>query len=337
MILVTGGAGYIGCILVRRLLTLGRKVRVYDKLYFDKNGLSEIEDRIELVQGDVRDFDDRVLDGITSVIHLGSLSNDPTAEFNPEANNEINYLGTINVAEACKKRGIRRFIFASTCAITGFHVDGIITEDARPNPQSEYALSKLKAEEGLKTLARDGFCPVILRQGTVYGFSPRMRWDLVVNTFVKDIYDKGRLTVYHGGDMWRPLIDIKDVVEAYIVCLDAPSQKICGEVFHLVYQNFRILELAYRIKEIMREIKHVEIDILYGTTEYRSYRVSGEKIEKVLGFKPRVSIEESAKEMYRYLLLGKYADFNNPIFYNIEWMKLLVDMEARLRRIGRVF
>jgi nucleoside-diphosphate-sugar epimerase len=337
MILVTGGAGYIGSVLVGELLRRGQKVRVYDKLYFDENGLEELKDRIELIQGDVRDFEENALEGIKGVIHLGSLSNDPTAEFDPKANQEINFEGTMKVAEACKRKGVKRFIFASTCAITGFHVEGIVTEDSPPNPQSEYAQSKLDGEEGLKKLADKKFCPVILRQATVYGFSPRMRWDLVVNTFTKDAFEKGRLTVFHGGEMWRPLVDIMDIAEAHILCLTAPEEKVRGEIFHLVYKNFRILELAHRVKEILRDKKKVDVDAIFGTTEYRSYRISGAKMEKVLGFKPERPISGAVKKIYDVLSTGKYTDFSNPKYYNIEWMKLLVEMEKRLKGIGRVF
>ena len=337
MILVTGGAGYIGSVLVGELLRRKERVRIYDKLYFDENSLSEFKDRIELIPGDVRDFEENALKGVKGVIHLGSLSNDPTAEFDPKANLQINFEGTMKVAEACKRKGIARFTFASTCAITGFHVEGIATEDSPVNPQSDYAQSKLDAEEGLRKLADKNFCPVILRQATVYGFSPRMRWDLVVNTFTKDVFEKGRLTVFHGGEMWRPLVDIRDVAQAHILCLSAPEEKVRGEIFNLVHKNFRILELAHWVKEILRDKKDVDVEVVFGTSEYRSYRVSGLKMEKVLGFKPQRSVSDAVKEIYQVLSTGRYTDFANPKYYNIEWMKLLVEMEKRLEKIGKVF
>ena len=337
MILVTGGAGYIGSVLVNALLKKGKKVRVYDKLYFDGDGLNEIEDRIELIQGDIREFKESVLEGVEGVVHLGSLSNDPTAEFDPKANHEINFAGTMKLAEACKRKGVKRLTFASTCAITGFHVEGIADEDSLPNPQSDYAQSKLKAEEGLKNLADENFCPVILRQATVYGFSPRMRWDLVVNTFTKDAFEKGRLTVFHGGEMWRPLVDIQDVAEAHMLCLEAAEEKVKGEIFNLVHKNFRILELAHWIKEILDARKKIEVEVVFGSTEYRSYRISGKKMERILGFKPKVTVEKAVRKIYDILSTGKYTDFSNLKYYNIEWMKLLVEMEKRLKRMGKVF
>ena len=158
-----------------------------------------MRDKIELVQGDIRSFDPAVLDGCDAVLHLAGLSNDPTAEFNPKANEEINTHGTEVVATACKARGIKRFINASTCSIydLGFYApDFLRDEESEVKPRAAYAVSNYEAERILLAMADDRFCPVILRQGTVYGWSPRMRYDLVVNTFVRDAIGKGSLTVH---------------------------------------------------------------------------------------------------------------------------------------------
>ena len=170
-ILVTGGAGYIGSVLVRELLMQGYRVRVFDKLYFGKESLSDLGKKIEIIQGDVRQFPAEALKGCSSVIHMGSLSNDPTADFDPKANHEINCEGTKRVAEACKKAGVKRMTFASSAAVYGFHIDSIANEQFKTKPQSEYAQSKLDAEKALLKLADRKFCPVILRQATVYGLS----------------------------------------------------------------------------------------------------------------------------------------------------------------------
>ena len=168
-VLVTGGAGYIGCVAVRQLLDKGEAVRVFDKLYFGDQGLADVGDKIDLVQGDIRLFDPRVLDGCNAVIHLAGLSNDPTAEFNPKANHEINTVGTDVVARACKERGVSRFVFASTCSIydLGFYApDFVRDEDSEVRPRAAYAVSNFEAERILLGLADERFCPVILRQGT---------------------------------------------------------------------------------------------------------------------------------------------------------------------------
>src|SRR2546425_2081391 len=223
MILVTGGAGYIGCVAIRQLLDKGEAVRVFDKLYFGDEGLAEVGDKLDLVQGDLRTLDPAVLDGCNAVIHLAGLSNDPTAEFNPKANHEINTVGTEVVARACKERGVSRFVFASTCSIydLGFYApDFLRDEESEVRPRAAYAVSNYDAERILLKLADENFCPVILRQGTVYGWSPRMRYDLVVNTFVRDAISRGCLMVNAGGGMWAPLGDVSELARAMIGCVE---------------------------------------------------------------------------------------------------------------------
>ena len=340
MILVTGGAGYIGCIAVRQLLDKGEAVRVYDKLYFGDEGLAEVRDKIELVQGDIRSFDPAVLDGCDAVLHLAGLSNDPTAEFNPKANEEINTHGTEVVATACKAAGIKRFINASTCSIydLGFYApDFLRDEESEVKPRAAYAVSNYEAERILLAMADDRFCPVILRQGTVYGWSPRMRYDLVVNTFMRDAIGKGSLTVHAGGEMWRPLVDVTDLCRVYIACVEAPDEKVHGKIFNVVGKNYRILELAHWVREALKPIKKVEIEVDYTTYKTRSYRVSGERIQSVLGVKPLVGVKESVEQMLRQVDEYKQMDLYNPRYYNIEWMTLLSDMESTLKRIGGVF
>jgi nucleoside-diphosphate-sugar epimerase len=340
MILVTGGAGYIGCIAVRQLLDKGEAVRVFDKLYFGEEGLADVRDKIELVQGDIRTFDPAVLEGCDAVVHLAGLSNDPTAEFNPKANEEINTHGTEVVARACKAAGIKRFINASTCSIydLGFYApDFLRDEESEVKPRAAYAVSNYDAERTLLEMADDRFCPVILRQGTVYGWSPRMRYDLVVNTFLRDAIAKGSLTVHAGGEMWRPLVDVTDLCRVYIACVEAPDDKVHGKIFNVVGKNYRILELAHWVREALKPVKKVEIEVDYTTYKTRSYRVSGERIQTVLGVKPLVGVKESVEHMLRQVDEYKQMDLYNPRYYNIEWMTLLSDMESTLKRIGGVF
>jgi len=330
MILVTGGAGYIGVVLVEELLKRGLGVRVFDKLYFGEAPLAEIRHRIELVQGDIRDFSPSILDGVDAIIHLAALSNDPTAEFNPVANMEINAQGTINLAELCKQRGIKRFVYASSCSIydKGLFAQAVVQDETSPvEPRAAYALSKYKGEQALVRLADDDFCPIILRQGTVYGFSPRMRYDLVVNTFVKDALLRGKLTVYCGGEMWRPLVDVRDAARAYICCLEAEEDKVRGEIFNIAYKNHRILEVAHLVKCGLEGIKdNIEIEIDYTEKKDRSYRVSAKKAETVLGFQAEISVEESARDMAWKIQRWGHLDFSHPRYYNIAWMRLLTEM-----------
>jgi len=339
--LVTGGAGYIGSVLVGMLLLREDRVRVYDKLYFDEKPLCQLKEkyghRLEIIQGDVRKFDESVLDGIDAVVHLGALSNDPTADFDPKATVNINYKGTLNVAEAAKRKGVSRFSFASSAAVYGFHVDSVADEDFKPNPQSEYARSRQLSDEALMKMADGDFFPVSFRQATVYGASPRWRYDLAVNTFTRDAFSKGVLHVDAGGMAWRPFVDVTDVARAHILAVTCPVEKIKGgQIFNLLYENLQIIDLAHRVKFILKENKHIEVEVDYSTREARSYRMSGEKLKRVLGFVPEVSIEESVLHMYGLLENGFYNDIDNPYYYNMPWMKLLLDMEARLEKIGKI-
>lgn len=340
MILVTGGAGYIGSLLTGKLLESGYSVRVLDKFYFGKDSLREIEDKIEIIQSDIRDFDISYLENIEAVIHLADLSNDPTAEFNPKANHEINYLGTVKLAEMCKAKGVRRFIYASSCSVY-YNLQGsdeICCEDTPVNPAAPYSKSKHNSEKALIEMADENFCPVMLRKGTVFGQSPRMRYDLVVNTFCLQAYLKGRLTVQGNGDVWRPLVHIQDVCNAYAVCLKSPEDIVRGQVFNVLHKNYRILDLAHQLKYILRDKKSIEVDVMFSESEaIRSYRVSSDKAKYLLGLECSRGLTEGVQEIWSGMTGKNLLDLNDPIYYNIRWMKLLVEMEERIKTMGYVF
>ncbi|HXH07153.1 MAG TPA: NAD(P)-dependent oxidoreductase [Vicinamibacterales bacterium] len=342
-VLVVGGAGYVGSVLCQELLERGYAVRVVDRLYYGDGGLRPIRDRVELVADDIRTVDSSVLDDVAAVINLGGLSNDPTAEYNPKANYEMNTQATRSLAELCLSRGVRRYLFGSTCSIydTGVGAeerDVLLDEATAVQPRAAYASSKFEAERALLELAGDNFCPVVLRKGTIYGFSPRMRYDLVVNTFVKDALDKGTITVHYGGEMWRPLVDIRDAARAYIACLEADESRVRGQIFNLAHRNVRISELALRVREALKEVGILaEIRTEYTYRGVRSYRVRSDKIEKALGFRALVPIEESVKDMVARIREYGYTDFDNPRYYNIRWMRTLEEAERVIRVTGSIF
>lgn len=339
-VLVTGGAGYIGSTLVPVLLRRGYRVRVFDKLYFGTEGLADVADQIEIVQGDVYDFDDSVLDDIDKVIHLAALSNDPTAEFNRDANMLINVEGTRKVAEACVRRKVRRFVLASSCSIY-YSLNpyiGMLDEKSEISPTAAYSLSKKLGEELLSEMASPDFCPTFLRKGTVFGPSPRMRFDLVVNAFARDAWEKGRLTVHAGGEMWRPLLDIQDAAEAYVNVLELPEDVICGQAFNVLHKNYRILELAHWTKHVLRDKKHVEVDVVYQDgVPPRSYQVSGQRFREAFGYEPPRGIAQALHKLWQRFEGGTGTDFGNPEYYNIAWLKLLTSMQTRLDGMGPVF
>lgn len=340
MILVTGGGGYLGAVTVQELLDKGFAVRVLDKFLFGDLPLAPVRSRIECVQGDILDMDEALLDGVSGVIHLGGLSNDPTAEFNPQANHRLNTVATQQIAEACKRKGVKRFIFASSCSVydKGMMAEDVMQDEDSPvEPRAAYATSKHAAEQILLGMADANFQPTLLRQGTVYGWSPRMRYDLVVNTFVKAAFETGTLTVHCGGEMWRPLVDVTDVAKCYLACLQADVADVGGQVFNLSHKNYRILELAHWVKKALKGIREVDIEVEYGSRTARDYRVSTRKIERVLGFRPVRTVEDAAREMAEKVRAGVNADFANPKYYNIKWLELLVEVEAHLKRMGSIF
>lgn len=342
-VLLVGGAGYVGSVLTHELLERGYAVRILDRLYFGEIGLRDHRDRVELVMGDMRTLTSDVFEGVGAVINVGGLSNDPTAEYNPQANYEMNTLAAKRLADLCVVNGVRRYIFASSCSIYDRGVgdesrDVLLDEESDVDPRAAYSSSKHEAEKLLLDMPGDNFCPVILRKGTIYGFSPRMRYDLVVNTFVKDALSKGYISVHYGGEMWRPLVEVRDVARAYIACLRADEEKVKGQIFNVSFTNFRISELALRVRETFRSLGY-DIDIRsdYGYRGVRSYRVSSTKIQRLLDFRPKVTVEESVRHMTEQIRAYGYNDFSNPRYYNIQWMRLLEEAQKVIAVTGSVF
>jgi nucleoside-diphosphate-sugar epimerase len=342
-ILLVGGAGYVGAVLANELLEQGYAVRVLDRLYFGEQGLRDCRDRVELVVGDMRAVTGEVFQDVEAVINAGGLSNDPTAEYNPSANYEMNTLASKKLAELCIANGVKRYIFASSCSIYDRGVgeearDVLLDEESEVDPRAAYASSKREAEKLLLDMASDDFCPVILRKGTVYGFSPRMRYDLVVNTFVKDALAKGAITIHYGGEMWRPLVEVRDVARAYIACLRADESLVKGQIFNVSFANFRIAELALRVRETFRALgTDVDVRSDYGYRGVRSYRVSAAKIQRVLGFRPQITVEESVRHMLEQIRACGYDDWSNPRYYNIQWMRLLEEAQKIIAVTGSIF
>lgn len=342
-ILLVGGAGYVGSVLTHELLERGYAVRVLDRLYFGESGLGDVRDRVELVVGDMRVLKPEIMRDVEAVVNVGGLSNDPTAEYNPAANHEMNTVAAERLAELCIDQGVQRYVFASSCSIYDRGVgndarDILLDEESPVDPRAAYSSSKHEAEARLLALASETFCPVILRKGTIYGFSPRMRYDLVVNTFVKDGLSKGMITLHYGGEMWRPLIEVRDVARAYIACLRADEELVRAQIFNVAFSNLRISELALRVRETFRSLgREMDIRSDYGYRGVRSYRVSADKIERVLGYRPKVTVEESVRHMIGQIEAGGFDDFTNPRYYNIRWMRLLEETHQIIAATGSVF
>jgi len=342
-VLLVGGAGYVGSVLAAELIERGYAVRVVDRLYFGDDGLAPVRDRCDVVVADMRRLAPELLADCDAVVNIGGLSNDPTAEYNPRANFEMNTVAAQTLAELARAAGVRRYVLASSCSIYDCGVsdegrDAVLDEDSEVQPRAAYATSKFEAEKRVLALATPDFSPVVLRKGTVYGFSPRMRYDLVVNTFVKDAMSRGEITIYYGGEMWRPLIDVRDVARAYLACLEARAEQVSAQIFNVTFQNMRISELALRVRGALREVG-VACDIRpdYSYRGVRSYRVSGRKIERALGFRPVVSVEDSVRDLVAQIRRAGCDDFDNPRYYNIRWLKLLEEAERILGSSSSIF
>ncbi len=345
MIRVTGGAGYVGSLLVRELLALGETVRVVDPLWFGDQ--VDDHDRLELIKDDLRYRDAApLLEDVSAVIHLAGLSNDPTADFAPNLNSESNVQATRQLAKAVAEKARSeqreiRFLFASTCSV--YYTPSVagdvnveqMTEDLPVAPTANYSKTKRLAEIELLQIAEQYplFCPTMLRKATIFGLSPRMRFDLVVNAFVLQAWRNQLIPIWGSGEVWRPFLHIRDAVDAYIHLLYVPTEKIRGEAFNLVHKNYRILELAHWITEILEQHRGVEAYVkrnrMAGEFK-RSYYVDGDKVTKALGFRPERGVAQAALEIYDALERGDFGDEpeNDPRFFNIRWLKNTIAQEG---------
>ena len=315
MILVTGGSGYIGGVLVRRFLDKGYRVRVLDAGYFGHEALRDIKDKIELVEDDIRSCGPEVMKGIEHVVHLAGFSNDPTAEYRPKENFAVNVDGTRNIVGLAKDAGVKKFIFASSCSVYyTTNPDDVFekSEDHFITPSVPYSLSKHMAEDVVLGAKSSTFTPVVFRKGTVYGLSPRMRYDLVVNTMLKDAFKHKRIVLHQGGRMWRPLTDVETVAAGYIWALE---NNIDG-IYNLVDMNILVRDLADEIQRTlytrcgeMIEIERQDVGVS------RSYRVSGERLRK-RGFFGSHPLQEAIVEMWNDLK-NSGRDLDHSKYYNI--------------------
>jgi nucleoside-diphosphate-sugar epimerase len=337
MILVAGGAGYIGCVLVPKLLERGYRVRVLDRLFFGEDGLAGVRDRVEVMVADVREPPAEALEGIDGVINLSGLSNDPTAEFNPEANWQMNAIATETLARGCLERGIERYVFASSCSLYDGLPPGMHSEAAEIKPRAAYATSKRYAEEKLIALAADGLCPVMLRNGTVYGWSPRMRFDLVVNTFVKDALLAGSLKLHGGGWVWRPLVDICDCADAMIAAYEASAELVRGEIFNVVHSNYQIRELAMIVAgSVQLAGRPVRLEEAPAPPLVRDYECANAKLSTALGFIPRRSVLEAVSDLLVRVQDNDLSSLTDPRCYNIRWLELLTEVKPLLDTFSTV-
>lgn len=316
-VLVTGGAGYLGSVLTEEL-----SVRGYRTIVFD-NGISSPQfpggfsgNGVSYVRGDVRDPGDlaSVLKGIDAVVHLASIVGDPACNADPDLAWETNYLGTTLLADACCKAGIRRFVFASSCSNYGLHTNESVDEFAPLNPQSIYARTKIQSEHYLLSVHDDTFSPCILRFATLYGLSPRMRFDLAVNLMTIKAALEKEVTVY-GGDQWRPFLHVRDAARAIIQALEATSLAAVPEIYNCGsdVENYRLRELG---QLIVQEVPGTRLSIVSNNVDQRSYRVCFGRILRDLNFICKYQVIDGIWEIQAAIKAGLYQDFMSPQYHN---------------------
>jgi len=302
-ILVTGGAGYVGSIVVRMLLEKGYSVRVLDKLTFGKESVMDLIDNtnFELVEGDFTKIDDLIpcLNKIFAVLHLAAIVGDPAGSIDPELTKDTNFYGVKILAEFCKYYGIKRFIFVSTCSVYGSSNNEVLNEESNLNPVSLYAETKLKAEKVLLKIRDENFHPCILRLATAFGWSYRMRFDLVINLLTALSVRKKEISIF-SGKQWRPFVHVRDMGRAILNILDQPTENISGMSFNIGHEdnNFQIKEIGNLMKKLFPEIK---VNIIEDKEDDRSYRVSFEKARELLNFTANIGIEEGIREIAQNL------------------------------------
>lgn len=321
-ILVAGGAGYVGSVLVPKLLDAGYRVKVLDLYLYGTHALHAVRGNpnLEEIRGDLRDrrLLERTLPGNDAVIHLACISNDPSFELDRELGKSINYDAFVPLVDISRDSGVRRFIYASSSSVYGVKHQEDVTEDMSLEPLTDYSRYKALCEEVLLKKRAPGFTTLVLRPATVCGYSPRLRLDLTVNILTNHAVNARRITVF-GGEQIRPNIHIEDMAELYVRALEWPDEIIDGEIFNAGYQNHRVREIAEIVRGVVGE--DVEITTI-PTDDHRSYHISSEKIRRVLGYVPRYSVEDAARHLVDAFRAGKVPDaLTDDRYHNIKRMQ----------------
>ena len=301
-ILVTGDRGYIGATLVP-MLRKKYEVIGYDSGYFSENLLEQFDEDYIKITKDIRDISREDLEEVDGIIHLAGLSNDPLGEFSPKLTEEINYSGTIRLAEMAKDIGVSRFVYASSQSMYGVSdtSNELDEDDSEKNPVTAYAIAKWKAEQQLHSMSTDNFVVTSLRPSTVFGASPRLRCDIVFNNLVACAYTTGKIEIMSDGSPWRPVVHIKDVCSAFIAGLEAPSVLVSGEAFNVGTPNgnFTVRDIA---EAAQRSVPGSELIFTGEHTDPRTYRVSFKKILTELKdyYRPEWDLDMGGKELVEF-------------------------------------
>jgi nucleoside-diphosphate-sugar epimerase len=324
-VLVTGAAGYIGSILVRRLLDRGYHVRVLDRLMYGDDAIRDIFSHpcLEMVVADFRDrmVVARAMRGVSAVIHLGAIVGDPACAIDEAFTIGTNFEATRIIASAAKQEGVGRMIFGSTCSVYGASEE-MLDETSPLNPVSLYANTKIAAERALLDMRDADFAPVIMRFATAYGHSYRPRYDLAVNVMTAKAVTEGEIMI-HGGDQWRPFVHVDDIARALVLALEAPVKTVAGETFNVGSdeQNHQLKEVGAIIQRLIPRAEVLTNDLV---TDKRNYYVHFTKIREALGFTPCHTLEESIREMKEALDTGEVRNYRDRRYNNHQFLSQIV-------------
>jgi nucleoside-diphosphate-sugar epimerase len=337
-VLLTGHNGYVGTIMAPMLAAAGHDVVGLDSnLYRGAIFGQEAAEKFPSLEKDIRDVTEADLEGFDAVLHLAALSNDPLGDLNPELTNEINYLATIRMAQIAKRVGVQRFIFSSSCSNYGAGGSDWLDEKSDFNPVTPYGISKVNSELELVKLADDHFSPTLLRSGTAYGVSSRLRFDLVMNNLVAWAYTTGKVYLKSAGTSWRPIVHIEDMSRAFLAVLNAPRAVVHNQAFNVgrTEENYRIHELADIVAET---VPGSQIEFADGAEpDKRNYRVNCDKIANTLPeFQPQWTARKGAQQLYEtYQRTGlQLEEFEGPRYRRITHIKHLIEtgqLDEKLR------
>lgn len=298
-ILVTGSAGYIGTVMTPMLMAAGHEVVGMDTDYYRRCDFVAAPPTLRTLVKDVREVQPADLAGFDAVVHLAALSNDPLGDLNPDLTYDINYRGSVRLAEAAKQAGVKRYLFASSCSLYGAGGEDMLTEESEFNPVTAYGHSKVMSEQAIAKLADDNFSPTFLRNATAYGLSPRHRFDLVVNNLTAWAVATGRVFLKSDGTPWRPIVHIEDISAAFLAVLEAPREAVHNQAFNVGInsENYRIRELAEIVRQV---VPNCEVQFASDASpDKRNYRVDFSKIARVLpNFQPRWNARAGVEQLY---------------------------------------
>jgi nucleoside-diphosphate-sugar epimerase len=317
-ILVAGGAGYVGSFLIPVLLEHGYEPEVIDQLWFGNN----LPGEVKVVRGDLFACKEKDLEGYEQIIFLAGLSNDPMAEFDPSGNFVSNGALPSYMAYIAKRAGVRRFVYASSCSVYGYTVNQMYDEESPVTCGYPYGISKLQGERGVLQMHEDKFSVIALRKGTICGFSPRMRMDLIVNTMFKTAMTQ-RKVVVNNASIWRPILDIRDAAAAYLRAIQA-DYSISG-VYNVTSGNYTVGQVGDMVKHKVEILTGEKVGIqIKQVQDFRNYKVTIDKAKTYLGFHPQYSVEDIIEDLYAHA--SEYGDYESDAYYNIRvFKKILAD------------